>query len=421
MTISGAGNGISRRRVLLGGGAISALGALQVMTPKAAWSWSPLGSIAGSGAGLDPMTVWDAAADPVVAGIIDRGEVDQVNALLRTWTKNAQALPAGLPADLRDFIESACQLPSWADRAKLDQTKDFYKRRGTYLGTLYGVGSGMMSTLIPHEARAVYYSNGGYDLKDRISKTAKLGYDIGSLSAYDADGEMIVTAVKTRLIHAAVRHLLPTSAYWAAVADEDKPISQRDIMITWHSLASFSWQKMNDWKIKLPQVDADAYLHSWQVTAHMLGVLDEYIPATWSEAASQSTQLLDPLLVATPEGLNLADRLLHLASEYDGGASYPFLCAATRNTLGNQRSDWLKIPRHPVLDEAVAAGWPQYIAMKEGWHTLGLPLSQELTWGFDEFLRLGTLMFLSEGKPISIEIPSGNNPSPGGSGSGTGY
>ena len=60
------------------------------------------------------------AADPVVAGIIDRGEVDQVNALLRTWTKNAQPVPDGLPADLRDFIESARQLPTWADHAKLE-------------------------------------------------------------------------------------------------------------------------------------------------------------------------------------------------------------------------------------------------------------------------------------------------------------
>jgi hypothetical protein len=407
--------------MLLGGGAIGALGALGAMTPRAAWSWSPAGSIAGSGAGLDPTTVWDAPVDPVVAGIIDRGEVDQVNALLRTWTKNSQPLPAGLPADLHDFIESARQLPSWADRAKLDQTKDFYKRRGTYLGSLYGLGSGMLSTLIPHEARAVYYSRGGYDLKDRISKTAKLGYDIGSLNAYDADGEMIVTCVKTRIIHAAVRHLLPKSAYWAAVADEDKPISQRDIMITWHSLAPFSWQKMNEWKIKLPQVDADAFLHSWQVTAHMLGVLDEYIPASWSDATSQSAQLLDPLLMATPEGLNLADRLLHLASDYDGGASYHYLCSVTRMTLGDERADWLKIPRQPVLDQAVAQGWPQYIAMKEGGLSLGIPLTKEMAWGFDEFIRIGTLMFLSEGKPISIEIPSGNNPNGGGAGSGGGY
>ncbi len=133
---------------------------------------------------------------------------------LRNWTKNSQPLPAGLPGELRDFMEHARQLPDWADERKLASAVNFNQKRGTYLGVLYGFASGMMSTVIPKEARAVYYSKGGADMKDRITKTAKLGYDIGSLNAYQPDGEMIVTCVKTRLAHAAVRHLLPQSPHW---------------------------------------------------------------------------------------------------------------------------------------------------------------------------------------------------------------
>ena len=70
-------------------------------------------------AGADPRWVWDDEADPLVASLIDRGDVPAVNALLRTWTKNGQPLPDGLPADLRDFMESARQLPPWTDQAKL--------------------------------------------------------------------------------------------------------------------------------------------------------------------------------------------------------------------------------------------------------------------------------------------------------------
>lgn len=106
-------------------------------------------------------------------------------------TENGQALPTGLPSELRDFM------------------------------VLYGFTSGMMSTVIPKEARAVYHSQGGADMKDRISKTAKLGYDIGTANAFEPDGEMIVTCVKTRLVHAAVRHLLPQSEHWKAAADEE--------------------------------------------------------------------------------------------------------------------------------------------------------------------------------------------------------
>nr|MDT0664453.1 DUF2236 domain-containing protein [Micromonospora sp. DSM 115978] len=121
--------------------------------------------------------MWDPEADPVVASLLDHGDVARVNDLLRTWKKNGQPLPAGLPADVRDFMEQARQLPSWVDHGKLATAFDFNQKRGLYLGVLYGLASGMMSTVIPQEARAVYYSQGGADMKDRISKTAKLGYD----------------------------------------------------------------------------------------------------------------------------------------------------------------------------------------------------------------------------------------------------
>src|SRR3954467_12966974 len=91
----------SRRNVLMAGGTLGALGALSVASPAQAaslWTWSPKGSVAGSGRGADPRWVWDPEADTLVASIIDRGEVANVNKLLKTWTKNGQALPAGLPA-----------------------------------------------------------------------------------------------------------------------------------------------------------------------------------------------------------------------------------------------------------------------------------------------------------------------------------
>ena len=116
---------------------------------------------------------------------------------------------------------------------------------------LYGFASGMMSTVIPKEARAVYYSRGGADMKDRITKTAKLGYDIGSLNAYRPDGEMVVTCVKTRLAHAAVRHLLPQSAWWSNVASEKVPISQADVMVTWHSLPTTVMRNLEKWHVPI--------------------------------------------------------------------------------------------------------------------------------------------------------------------------
>jgi hypothetical protein len=405
MTPTASDGGEVSRRGFLGMGA--ALGASLVVP---SWSWAGAPSMAGLGGSTPPWQVWDAEADPIIAAIIDRGQVPAVNALLATWTKNGQAVPAGLPRDLREFIEHARQLPAWADTAKLKAAVTFNKRRGTYLGAAYGFTSGMMSTVIPHEARAVYYSKGGADMKRRISRTAKFGYDIGSLGAFHApDGEMIVTTVKTRMAHAGVRHLLPQSPHWNGVADEDTPISQRDILVTWHSLPTSVMRSLKQWGVTVKPAEGEAFLHSWQVAAHMLGVKDEYIPATWDAAYAQAPQILDSVLAPTPEGIKLAGILLDLAADVDGGLiSRPLLESLTRYNLGDRVAGWLNIPRHPGQDQLLAASWPQFVRLKEA--GLYLPGSSDLYWAFDEILRQGALWFLGNGEPLLIEIPDANNP-----------
>ena len=374
------------------------------------WSWAGTQSVAGLGGTKPPWRVWDSKADKVIGAVIDRGEVHEVNALLRDWTKNSQPLPKGLPADLRHFIKQARKLPSWADTGKLEEAVAFNKKRGTYLGVAYGFVSGMMSTVIPHEARAVYYSKGGADMKRRISRTAKFGYDIGSLGGFhDPNGEMAVTAVKTRMAHAGVRHLLPQSRHWKHAADERKPISQRDILVTWHSLPTSVMRSMEKWGVKVPAAEADAFLHSWQVAAHMLGVKDEYIPATWKAAYAQAPQILDPVLAPTPEGIKLADFLLNLAADADGGVlTRPLLESLTRYFLGDEIAEWLHIPRHPGQDHLLATAWPQYVQLKEA--GLLLPGTPEIYWVLDEVVRQGLLWYLGEGEPLNIEIPDMNNP-----------
>ena len=401
---------ISRRKVLLAGGAMGAVGALGVASPagaRALWTWKPTGSVAGAGTGEDPRWVWDELADPLVASLLDRGDVPRVNELLRSWTYNSQPLPDGLPADVRDFVEQARQLPPWLDEAKLRAAGDFYMSRGLYLGLCYGFGSGMMSCAIPNEARAVYYSKGGEDMRDRITKTGKLGHDIGDLNAYQPHGDMVVTAVKTRMVHAAVRHLLPQSPHWP---DGTIPISQADIMVTWHSLATFANRQLNRWRLRIPRAHSDGYLHVWQVTAHMLGVKDEYIPATWAEAQAQAAQVLDPILAATPEGIALADVLLDIAQldlNGDGRSLLrPPLHAMTRYMLGDDVTDSLQIPREPLWDDLVEWAWPRFVAIREG--AILLPLAPHISWAFDEILRTGVLFYLGEGQQIFIEMPVAN-------------
>ncbi|MCQ8833936.1 oxygenase MpaB family protein [Streptomyces malaysiensis] len=404
---------LSRRRMLITGGALGALGLLGAASPAQArslWTWAPSGSVAGAGAGLDPDWVWDEEADPVLAAVIDRGDVPRVNELLRQWTRNDQPLPDGLPRDLRDFMEKARQLPSWTDKRKLEAAARFTTKKGIYTGALYGLGSGLMSTAIPREARAVYYSKGGADMKDRIAKTAQLGYDIGALDAYQPQGSMVVTTVKTRLVHAAVRHLLPKSPGWSRTSGGQKiPISQADVMVTWHSLATFVMRKLKDWRVPVSSAESDGYLHVWQVTAHMLGVLDEYIPASWDEANAQSKQVLDPILASTPEGAELTDVLLDIVAELDAGLTRPLINAFSRYTVGDRVGDCIGLDKEPFWQPLISAAWPLLVAFREG--LIPLPLVPEAAWTVEEAIRRFVLLFLAEGRRIELTIPDTNRPS----------
>ncbi|MFI6039276.1 oxygenase MpaB family protein [Streptomyces sp. NPDC051315] len=406
-------DGLSRRRMLITGGALGALGALGAASPAQArplWTWAPSGSVAGSGAGLDPEWVWDDEADPVLAAVIDRGDVPKVNELLRQWTRNDQPLPDGLPADLRDFMEKARRMPSWADPGKLRAAARFTTKKGIYTGALYGLGSGLMSTAIPREARAVYYSKGGADMKDRIAKTAKLGYDVGDLDAYQPQGSMIVTAVKTRLVHAAVRHLLPQSPGWSHTSGgQTIPISQADMMVTWHSLPTFVMRKLKDWRVPISAAESDGFLHVWQVTAHMMGILDEYIPASWDEADAQSRQVLDPVLASSPEGVELTDVLLDIVAELDAGLTRPLINAFSRYTVGDRIGDLIGLDEEPFWQPLISAAWPLLVAFREG--LIPLPIVPAAAWTVEEAIRKFVLLFLSEGRGIHLEIPDANRPS----------
>ncbi|MGW0810714.1 oxygenase MpaB family protein [Nonomuraea sp. NPDC002799] len=402
---------LSRRKMLISGGALGAAGALGMASPAQArpmtpWTWAPTGSIAGAGAGADPRWVWDEEADPLVASLLDRGAVPEVNRLLWDWTRNDQPLPEGLPEDLRAFIEKARELPSWADHGKLSAAAEFNKSRGLYLNLLNGVGGGMLSTAIPKEARAVYYSKGGADMEDRVAKTSILGFAVGSLNAYRPDGTCVVDAVKTRLVHAAVRHLLQQSPHWSG----DIPISQEDMLVTWHTLPTFAMRKMREWKVPISAADSEAYLHVWQVTAHLLGIKDEYIPATWDACNAQSDQILPRNMGPTPEGVILTDVLLRQLAEQTspGSVSRPLCNALARYLAGNQVADWDGIRREPLWDPLIATAWPKLVKFREG--LVPLPLVPEVAWVIDEAVRRYILFFLTKGKETKIEIPTTNRP-----------
>nr|WP_042191150.1 oxygenase MpaB family protein [Kibdelosporangium sp. MJ126-NF4]CEL19877.1 FIG00816166: hypothetical protein [Kibdelosporangium sp. MJ126-NF4]CTQ97101.1 FIG00816166: hypothetical protein [Kibdelosporangium sp. MJ126-NF4] len=399
-------DGLNRRRMMV----VGAGGALGLVASGQPWAWAASGSVASTGTGADPRWVWDEEADPVVAAVLERGDVPKVNTLLRTWTRNDQPVPSGLPSDLRDFMEQARRLPPWADQSKTDTAAEFHKVRMFYIGVLGGPGSGMLSTAIPKEARAVYYSKGGANMNDRVAKTSLLGAAVASLNAFKPDGQFVPNSVKTRLVHAAVRHLLPQSPHWSQSSGEQIPISQHDMLVTWHSTATYARRKLGEWQIPMPRAHSDAFLHVWQLTGHMLGIRDEYMPGSWETAFTQYDEVMPPAMGPTREGVELTDILLNMLSEQTspGRINRPMVNALARYLVGDQVADWDRIPREPFWDPVVSSAWPKLVAFRE--KLIPLPLVPEIAWVIDELFRRYILLYLTKGKQTDIDIPEINRP-----------
>ncbi|MFJ9083171.1 oxygenase MpaB family protein [Streptomyces sp. NPDC102384] len=396
---------LSRRNILSLGAALGLVGATGTATN--AWAWSPTGSVAGAGAGIDPEYVWDDEIDPLMAKIITSGQVPAVNKAMGPWVNNNDPLPSGLPSELHTYLQGVNKLPSWADPKKLARAADFNRRKDTYLFLLYGLGSGIMSTVIPREAKSVYWSAGGADMQDRAAKTFTFGYDLAQLKGFEPEGQFVVTANKTRLVHAAVRHMLPQSPHWSAVADQKIPISNADILVTFHSLGTFVRRKLLDWKVPFSAEDQEAFLHSWQVALHLLGVRTEYIPKSWDEADKQSAQVLTPILSPTTEGIELAEDLLGLTAQVDLGVTRGFLNEFVRYVLSNEIGDWLGLKRDYASATLIRTVWPAFILFREGLN----PIAPSAFYMFDQFIRALAMAFLNKGasgQTTPIVIPTHN-------------
>lgn len=397
---------LSRRGFLTLG---AALGLVGFAGTSPAWAWSPAGSVAGTGTGVDPWSVWDDAADPLLASLLDGGQVPAVNTAFQNWINNGDPLPSGLPADLAAYLAQYNALPSWADPAKLSLAADFNRRMNLYLFVSYSLGSGMMSTVIPNEARNVYYSAGGADMKARAAKTFTFGYDLSTLDAFQPTGHFVVTANKTRLVHAAVRHLLPRSNPWEAVTAEKRPISQGDILVTFHSTGTYAHHNLVKWNVPMSPADEDAFLHSWQVALHLLGVRDEFIPRSWAAADTQAAQILTPILAPTTEGVSLAHTLLDLMYQPTLGLDTGLVNEFVRYLLSNEIGDWLGLPRDYLSAELISVGWPAYIAFSSGLTPIA-PIAFDV---IDQFVRGIAMMYLNNGTSPTqtpITLPTANRP-----------
>lgn len=237
----------------------------------------------------------------------------QLNGDLDGWRASPD-LPEGMGAALEAYVEQARVLPDWADAAKIARAEVLFMEMSMASCTLLFCASLPQCYVMPDLA-AVLHAAGQLEQHTdyRVRATAAMIFPVmmhGGLTAPSGGG--VAQAIKVRLIHAMIRHLvLRGDVAEALVAprrlkpllarggtmpqvlyahgwDIDRlglPCNQEELAYT---LLTFNYVFLHGLRrlgLGLPQGDEEAYMHTWNVLGYVLGIEPGLMTETMIEAA----------------------------------------------------------------------------------------------------------------------------------------
>ncbi|MCU6432720.1 carotenoid biosynthesis protein [Undibacterium sp. Jales W-56] len=288
-------------------------------------------------------------------GIVNRQfEQWQTNASIQHWMPVDSSTPPEITAALQTYLTTGKTLPAWADLAKIHRAETLFIDYGMLSCTLLFCSSLPECYVIP-DLSAVLHVAGQLEkhTEYRIRSTAAMIFPVmmkGGLT--NPDGSGIAQILKVRLIHATIRNLIlrgkpedlvfalgdeqndkdagiipPLAAnalpetsndmYQALFAhgwrlgEDGLPCNQEELAYTLLTFGYVFLRSLRRLGLGLSQEDEIAYLHTWNVVGHILGIQRELMAETMEQAEAMFAQMqargrADPSAPDPRPGLGIA-------------------------------------------------------------------------------------------------------------------
>ena len=237
----------------------------------------------------------------------------QLNRDLDGW-RASPGLPEGMGAALEAYVGQARVLPDWADAAKIARAEVLFMEMSMASCTLLFCASLPQCYVLPDLATVLHAAGQLEHHTDyRVRATAAMIFPVmmhGGLTAPSGGG--VAQAIKVRLIHAMIRHLvLRGDVAEALVAprrvppllarggtmhqvlyahgwDIDRlglPCNQEELAYTLLTFNYVFLQGLRRLGLGLAQGDEEAYMHTWNVLGAVLGIEAGLMTDTMDDAA----------------------------------------------------------------------------------------------------------------------------------------
>jgi hypothetical protein len=257
--------------------------------------------------------------------------IADVNRCFAHWGTNAhlahwQATEAGLAPPqaqaLNDYLRQGQQLPDWADPAQIERAEHIFMEQGALSCMLLFCASLPQCYVVP-DLSSVLHTAGQLEqhTEHRIRATAAMIFPVmlaGGLTRPEGSG--LAQILKVRLIHATIRHLILRGTPQDAVAALEQkteaacvpplplppgtptlhhalhargwntardglPCNQEELAYTLLTFGYVFLQGLRRLGLGLPPADEQAYLHTWNVVGHVLGIEREFMVQDMAQGA----------------------------------------------------------------------------------------------------------------------------------------
>ncbi len=235
------------------------------------------------------------------------------NGPLQSWEPPDRSMEPDVASALADYVRAAAALPAWADRARIERAEALFFDDGPLSCILLFCASLPECYVVPDLADVLHAAGQLEQHTDyRVRSTAAMIFPVmmrGGLTQPDGGG--IAQILKVRLIHATIRNLIlrgrpedaadvvgpltPLSAttqmshtlfaHGWNVRERGLPCNQEELAYTLLTFSYVYLRSLRQLGLGLSRQDEEAYLHCWNVAAHVLGVRRELMADTMADAA----------------------------------------------------------------------------------------------------------------------------------------
>jgi hypothetical protein len=279
--------------------------------------------------------VWPSSDMGLSAAALQR--IQRVNELMGTWGDNISLCNWQPPDDtdpqiavaLVSYLHQGSVLPSWADSAKVERSETIFMQDGPLACTLLFCASLPECYVLPDLADVLQIS-GQLEARTeyRIRQTAAMIFPVmlrGGLMGKGGQG--LAQVLKVRLIHATIRHLIlrgnpqhvrgaiprlgvhqePQGMYdvlmrhgWD-LTHQALPCNQTELAYTLLTFSYVFLRGMRTLGQSLSDDDEEAYLHTWNVLGHVLGIRSDLLAHTMPQAKQMFEEMQAASRRAAPQ------------------------------------------------------------------------------------------------------------------------